>query len=401
MKRTNLLMTAAATVAFAALVTGGALAQETITFGASAPKTGPLAGGSAVTHWPSIATWVHDVNERGGIDVAGTKMMVEVIEYDDATNNENAIRNIQRLATVDEVDFLIAPYGTGINLATAPIIAQYGYPHLAVTAVTDGVDDFAERWPNSFWTLGTSEATASNAVDVLADLRDRGEIGSRVALVNVADAFGIELANAGKPALEAAGFEIVYEASYPPTTQDFAPIISAAQAADPDAFVAFSYPGDTFGLTGQATIADLDVGAFYTGVATAFPAFLGANGAAAEGILGIGGVNLNDPTMVDYIAHHIEVTGETPDYWANPVVYSTLQVMEQAITRAGTLDRQAVIDEITNGTFDTVMGEWTFDGNIIRDYYTVGQWQDGKFVAVGATSDNLPVVPAMAKSGWN
>ena len=377
MKHNNLLITAAATAALA-MMSAGALAQETITFGASAPKTGPLAGGSSVTHWPAIALWVNDVNARGGIDVGGTRMMVEVIEYDDATSNENAIRNIQRLATVDEVDFLIAPYGTGINLATAPIIAQYGYPHLAVTAVTDGVDTFAERWPNSFWTLGTSAETASSAADVLADLRDRGEIGNRVALVNVADAFGIELANAGKPALEAAGFEIVYEASYPPTTQDFAPIISAAAAVDPDAFVAFSYPGDTFGLTGQATIADLDVGAFYTGVATAFPGYLGANGAAAQGVLGIGGVNLNDPGMVDYIAHHEEVTGATPDYWANPVVYSTLQVMEQAITRVGSLDRAAVIEEIRDGTFDTVMGEWTFDGNIIRDYYTVGQWQDGK-----------------------
>ncbi len=400
MKRRNLLKTITAATLASAVLAGGAYAQETITFGASAPKTGPLAGGAAVTHWPAIQLWVNDVNERGGIDVGGTKMLVEVIEYDDATNNENAIRNIQRLATVDEVDFLIAPYGTGINLATAPIIAQYGYPHLAVTAVTDGVDEFAERWPNTFWTLGTSRDTASNAVDVLAGLRDSGAIGNRVALVNVADAFGIELANAGKPALEEAGFEIVYETSYPPTTQDFAPIISAAAAADPDAFVAFSYPPDTFGLTAQATIANLDVGAFYTGVATAFPGYLGANGAAAQGVLGIGGVNINDPGMVDYIAHHEEVTGATPDYWANPVVYSTLQVMEQAITQVGSLDRQAVIDAIHNGTFDTVMGEWTFDGNIIRDYYTVGQWQDGKFVAVGATSPDLPVSEAVVKEGW-
>jgi branched-chain amino acid transport system substrate-binding protein len=390
----------ASAIAAAGFVAAPALAQDTITFGASAPMTGPLAGGSAVTHWPAIHLWMNDVNERGGIDVGGTKMMVEVLEADDGTNAENAIRNIQRFATQDEVDFLIAPYGTGLNLATAPLIAQYGYPHIAVTAVTDGVDEFAERWPNSFWTLGTSEATAHGAVDVLTDLRDRGLIGNRIAVVNVADAFGIELANAGKPALEEAGFEIVYETSYPLDQQDFAPIISAAADADVDAFVAFSYPPDTFGLTGQATIADLDVGAFYVGVATAFPAYLGANGAAAEGVLGIGGVNLNDPTMQDYIAHHQEVTGELPDYWANPVVYASLQVMEQAITRAGTLDKQAVIGEIHNGTFDTVMGEWTFDGNIIRDYYTVGQWQNGQFVAVGATSDSLPVSEAKAKEGW-
>lgn len=379
---------------------GGAVGQETITFGASAPKTGGLAAGAAVTHWPEIQLWVHDVNARGGIDVGGTNMMVEVIEYDDADVSENAIRNYQRLATVDEVDFIVAPYGTGHNIATAPIIAQYGYPHVAVTAVTDGVDEFAARWPNTFWTLGTSTAMAESLVDVLVDLRDSGAIGNRVAVVNVAHAFGIELANAGKPALEAAGFEIVYDSSYPPDQPDFAPIISAAAGADPDAFVAFSYPPDTFGLTAEATIQNLDVGAFYVGVGTAFPAFAGANGAAAENVLGIGGVDFTSPAMQDFLARHGEVTGQAPDYWAGAVVYASLQVLEQAITRAGSLDKQAVIDEITNGTFDTVMGEWTFDGNVIRDYYTVGQWQNGQFVAVGASSDDLPVAEAVAKDGW-
>ena len=400
MKRRTLIQTAAMATLAGLTMTAGAFAQDVITFGASAPKTGPLAGGSAVTHWPAIELWMHDVNARGGIDVGGTKMPVNIIEYDDGTVNENAIRNIQRLANVDNVDFLIAPYGTGINLATAPLIAQYGYPQIAVTAVTDGVDDFAARWPNSFWTLGTSKDTAQGIVDVLSDLRTRGVIGNRVAVVNVADAFGIELMNAGKPALQAAGFEIVYETSYPLDQQDFAPIIQAAADAEPDAFVAFSYPPDTFGLSAQAAIADLKVGAFYCGVATAFPAYLGANGAAAEGVLGIGGVNINDPKMQAYIAHHQEVTGELPDYWANPVVYASMEVMEQAITRAGSLDKQAVIDQIHNGTFETVMGTWTFDGNIIRDYYTVGQWQNGQFVAVGATSADLPVVQAEAKTGW-
>ncbi|MEQ9692178.1 MAG: ABC transporter substrate-binding protein, partial [Bauldia litoralis] len=79
-------------------------------------------------------------NERGGIDVGGTKMKVELIEYDDKTSNEEAIKNYQRLMTVDKVDFVIPPYGTGINLAVAPLIAKNGYPHIAVTAVADAAE---------------------------------------------------------------------------------------------------------------------------------------------------------------------------------------------------------------------------------------------------------------------
>ncbi|MEC9343076.1 MAG: ABC transporter substrate-binding protein, partial [Pseudomonadota bacterium] len=297
MKRRILLKTAAGALVAAGLMAASAHAQDTIKIGASAPKTGPLAGGSAVTYWPAVQTWVHDVNERGGIDVGGTRMKVELVEYDDKTSNEEAIKNYQRLATVDKVDFIIPPYGTGINLATAPIIAKYGYPHIAVTAVTDGLDTFVERWPNTFWTLGTSAGMVDGVVSVLSKMKEEGSINEKLALVSVADAFGIELSKAAKPALEAAGFEIVYETSYPLTQQDFAPIISAAKNAGPDSFVAFSYPGDTFGLTQQATIADLPVKAYYTGVATAFPAFAKANGAAAEGVLGIGGVNADDPKI--------------------------------------------------------------------------------------------------------
>ncbi|MHA1190252.1 MAG: ABC transporter substrate-binding protein, partial [Alphaproteobacteria bacterium] len=124
-----------------ALLIGGAGAQDVIKIGASAPKTGPLAGGAAVTHWPALRLWVKTVNDAGGIQVGGERRKIELIELDDRTSNEDAVKNIQRLATVDKVDFIIAPYGTGINIATAPLIAKHGYPHIAVTAITDKVDE--------------------------------------------------------------------------------------------------------------------------------------------------------------------------------------------------------------------------------------------------------------------
>jgi branched-chain amino acid transport system substrate-binding protein len=400
MERRTLIKTFAATLLASAVLASPALAQEVIKIGASAPKTGPLAGGSTVTYWPAIQLWIHDVNERGGIDVGGTRKMVELVEYDDRSSNEDAIKNIQRLATVDKVDFIIPPYGTGINLAVAPLIAKYGYPQIAVTAVTDGVDEFVARWPNSFWTLGTSAAFATTLVDVLKGLRDAGTINDKVAVVNVADAFGIELANAGKPALTEAGFDIVYETSYPLQQQDFAPIISGAKNAGPDSFIAFSYPGDTFGLTKQAAIADLPIKVYYVGVATAFPAFAGANGPAAQGVLGAGGVNAESDKYKDFMTRHNEVTGQAPDFWASPVQYASLEVLEQAITAAGSTDKAAVIDQIKSGTFDTVMGEWKFDNNVIRKFWTVGQWQDGVFHGVASTGVGGES-KVIEKSGWN
>ena len=167
MKKHGFIMTAAAAILAGAMTAGASQAQDVIKIGASAPKSGPLAGGAAVTHWPNLQLWVHTVNAAGGIKVGDKMMTVELTEYDDRTSNEEAVKNYERLATVDKVDFIVVPYGTGINLATAPVIARHGYPQIATTAITDKADEFAERWPNTFWTLDTSTGFAAAVADVL------------------------------------------------------------------------------------------------------------------------------------------------------------------------------------------------------------------------------------------
>jgi branched-chain amino acid transport system substrate-binding protein len=392
------MMLAASAAAFV-MATGLAAAQDTLKIGASAPKTGPLAGGAAVTHWPNVKLWIHEVNARGGLKVGGKQMKLELVEYDDKTSGEEAVKNIQRLATVDKVDFIVTPYATGINVATAPLIAKYGYPHIATTANTNNVPEFAKRWPNSFWLLGTSTLLAEGAVEALVKARDAGYIGKRVAVVNVADAFGLELIASGKPALQKAGFEIVYEASYPLGTQDLAPIISQAKAAKPDAFVAFSYPPDTFALTEQAQIQDLQVGAFYVGVGTAFPGYIGRFKNMANGVMGIGGVNMSLPEMQEYRRKHKEVTGADADYWASATTYAGLQVLGQAIERAGTTDRAAVINEIRKAPFKTVIGEINLADNLNHRLWTVGQWQDGVFHGIASKGLDGAKAP-IRKPGW-
>lgn len=389
----------AATAATLAIASGSAFAQDVIKIGASAPKSGPLAGGAAMTHWPNIQLWMKEVNARGGLKVGDKQMKLELVEYDDKTNGEEAIKNIQRLATVDKVDFIVAPYSTGLNIAAAPMIARHGYPHIATTAATDGVAKFAEQWPNSFWMLGTSKQLGDGIVATLAKMKDKGEIGNKVALVNVADAFGLELVAAAKPALASAGFEIVYETSYPLGTQDLAPVISSAKAASPDAFVAFSYPGDTFALTEQAQVQGLNVGAFYTGVGTAFPPFAGRFKEAANGIMGIGGINSQDPNVKGYLDMHKKDLGSDPDFWASATTYAGLQILGQAIEKAGSLDKAAVVEAIRNNTFDTVIGPISMPNNVNEKVWTVGQWNNGVFEAVAADGLSVSAEP-VKKASW-
>jgi branched-chain amino acid transport system substrate-binding protein len=397
-RRTILKTAAAATLALG--IASPALAQDALKIGAVGPKTGPLAGGAEVTFWPNVRLWAHDVNEAGGIDVGGTKRMVEIIEYDDQTNPGETIKAVQRLATQDEADFILAPYGTGLNIASAPIFERFGYPMVTHTAISDQIEDLSSKFPNMYFLLGGATGLSGGVVEVLSQMRDAGEIGNTVAMVNVADAFGIELAEVGKPQLEAAGFEIDYESSYPLGTQDLSPVIKGAKDANPDAFVAWSYPPDTFGLTEQAMIEGLAPKAFYTAVATAFPAYAGRFGAAAEGVLGAGGVYADGDAFKEYAARHEAVTGAKPDYWASAPAYASFQILQQAIEGAGTTDKAAVAEYIGNNGFDTVIGriEWD-ENNSNAKYWTVGQWQGGVFKGVASTGRE-GAVAAMPKTGW-
>jgi branched-chain amino acid transport system substrate-binding protein len=400
MKRRTALKLAAAAALVGSLSVGAAQAADPIKIGAVAPKTGPLAGGATVTHWPNIQLWTAQVNARGGLNVKGGKAKIEVIEYDDQTNPGETIKAVQRLATQDNVDFIVAPYGTGLNLAVAPIFAKYGYPQIAVTAITDQIEELAGRYPSMFFTLGSTTAFAQSVADILAKMHKEGKIGNKVAMVNVADAFGIELAVAARPIFKKAGLEIVYDKSYPLGTQDLSPLVKGAKATNPDAFVAWSYPPDTFGLTEQAIIENLDVKAFYTAVATCFPAYGGKFGKAIEGNLGAGGVNPDTPEMKAYLKAHKEITGKDADFWASATTYAALQILEQAIEGVGAPDRAKVTEYLKKHTFKTVLGDITFNKhNNNEKFWTVGQWQNGAFYGVASTG-RPGEKPVQLKNGW-
>ena len=399
MRRREFLKFTAATAMAGSLAAPAVRAQSaTVKVGVVGAKTGPLAPGAAITHFPPYQLWAHEVNERGGLKLKGGQRKIELIEYDDRTQPPEAIKAVERLATVDKADWIGGVYATGFNLATAPTFAKYGYPQLTQACVTDQGPALVKKYPNFFMFQSSTTNYAKGAIGVLKKLKDSGQIGNKVAAVNVGDDFGIELANAGRPLFKEAGFEIVYDKSYPLGTQDYTPVIKAAKAANPDAFVAWSYPPDTFGLAEAAKIEGLNVKAYYCAVGCAFQGFSLKNGAAAENILGAGGV-VDLPEIRDFYKRHKEVTKVDADYWGSPFYYSMLQMLTQCIEAVGSMDRMAIADRIRKGKFKTLIGEVELPGQLIDKVYTVGQWQGGFFNAVsGVGFSNYAQVKL--KSNW-
>ena len=398
--RRQILRTTALAVSTLAFSLGGvASAQErtSVKIGYAVSKTGPNAGGAGITTIPNYELWVKDVNDAGGLEMPdGKKLPIEVVEYDDRSSSEEVVRAVERLAAQDEVDFILPPWSTGFNLAVAPLFDRYGYPQLAVSSVTDKAPDFVKRWKKSFWMLGGGHDYAQALAKLVADASNAGTINNKVSMISVADGFGIDLVTAARPAFEEAGIEVAYDKTYPAGTTDFSPILNEVMSNGADTFVAFSYPPETFALTQQAQVADFNPKILYLGVGTGFPIFAKNNGANAEGIMSLGGVDPKNEANNAYRERHEQVTGKAPDYWGSVITYASLQMLQEAIKRKG-LDRDAVSEELSTGTFKTVLGDETkFEDNQLRQLWWTGQWQNGVFVGIapedrpGASKAILP-----------
>ncbi|MBB95046.1 MAG: twin-arginine translocation pathway signal protein [Rhodobacteraceae bacterium] len=375
-------------------------AADTVTIGYAVARTGANATGAGITTIPNYELWVKDVNAAGGLTLPdGSQRMIEVVEYDNRSSNEDLVRAIERLASQDKVDLILPPWGTGGNLAVAPLFARFGYPQLAVTAVTDKAPDFAKRWDRSFWMLGGGHDYAAGLVDTLKAAHEAGTINNKVAVVSVADGFGIDLIKGARPAFKEAGFDLVYDESYPLGTSDFAAILSEAQGSGADSFVAFSYPPGSFGMVKTAQSMGYNPPVFYIGVGGAFPIFPKIADGKPTGVMAIGGGDADSPAIQDYFARHTEVIGTPPDSWASAITYASLQMLAQAVERVG-LDHEALAQEISTGTFDTVIGTVKLEDNQLRDLWWTGQWQDGAFRAVNPADKAGASVPVIPKPEW-
>lgn len=378
-------------------------APDVIRIGYALAKSGPNAPGADTTVRPNYEMWVKEINDAGGLMLSahGKRVPIEVVQYDDRSSTEEAVRAVERLITQDKVDLLLPPWGTATNLAVAPLFMRHGYPQVSGTNLTNKADQFAKRWPTQFFLLGNADTYAEVLMDVLDDARKQGKINGKIAMIAVADGFGVETSAAARKAAQKHGFDLVIDKTYPLGTSDLSSLLNEAKGSGADTFIAWSYPPDTILVSDQARVAGLNPKVFYTGVGTQFPFFPGKYGAESiEGQMSLGGIDGNSEAVKKYRARHKEITGRDADYWGSLNTYTGLQMLQQAIERVGKIDREAIVKELQTGTFDTVLGPVKLQNNQITGTFVVGQWQNGVFQGIGPKDLKGAQPAVIPKPAW-
>lgn len=364
-----------------------------VRIGYAIARTGPWSAGAQLTQEPNYVMWAERVNAAGGLNVKGKKRKVELVGFDDRSEAETVVRTYEKLMGSDKVDLILPPWGTGANFAVMPVIQKYGYPMIAPTAT--GRKLLAMKNPYFFAILQQPDLM----MNALAEFLKARNVKT-AAVIHVDELFGLEQSSALEAAFKEKGIQIIEKKSYPLGVKDLKSVLNEIKLKNPDAFVALSYPPDTFLVTAQAREIAFNPKAFYASVGTAFPIYRDKLGPTVEGVLGLGTLNPKTSAAAKaYFDAHVARHKKEPDRWASAHAWAALQVMEQAVAKAG-LDRKALRDAIASNEFDTVIGKVRFrNGENVTTPGVVSQWQSGEFEVVWPP--DRATAPAMhPKPSW-
>jgi branched-chain amino acid transport system substrate-binding protein len=379
---------------------------EPVKIGYGISQTGGLApnGKSALL---AQKIWEEDINARGGL----LGRPVKLIYYDDQSNPATVPAIYQKLLDIDKVDIINGGYGTNPLSAAMPVVIQkqkmlIGLFGLAVNA------EFS--YPKYFSMIPLGPTPKSAQTKGFFDTAVAQNPKPQTVAIVAADAeFSIKGSEGAHENAKAAGLKIVYDKRYPPATTDFAPIVRAIQAANPDIVAIFSYPPDSVGMVravNEIGYKPKMIGGGMVGLqATAIKTQLGPllNGFVNfDYWLPIEKMNFHGVAefITKYQARAQQEGVDALGYHIAPWGYAQLQILQQAVAATKSLDDDKLADHIRKSTFNTLVGDVKFgpQGEWAQTRVLQVQFQHIKGTDLAQFKDlstQVVIMPAQYKSG--
>jgi len=382
----------------------GASAQSPIRIGLSLALTGAGAAPSKVIN-TALEMWRDDVNAKGGL----LGRPLELVIYDDQSAPANVPNIYTKLIQVDKVDLLLGPYGTNFVAPAMPTIIQNNKMTISFTAI--GIND-QFRYPKYFSMVSVGPE-GNNAFSIgFFDLAAAQTPKPETVAILAADAeFAQSAAHGAREEIKKHGFKVVYDKSYPPSTTDFAPVVRAVRATNPDIVYVGAYPPDNVGIIRSANEIGLSPkmmgGAMIGMLVTPIKVQLGP---VANGL--IVGENFaaalapKIPGSADFLKRYAEKAAQIDPLgfaWG-PFAYSAGQTLAQAVTATKSLDHDTLAAYMHNASFKTVSGDFSFgkDGEWAKSRVVFTQFQNvtgNSLDQFKDTTHEVVVWPKAYKSG--
>lgn len=357
------------------------------------PTTGALAGNGEGCDW--VVQQITDYVNEHPITVDGEQKTIDVIVYDSASDQNKCSEMAQKLIEEDEIDLMIAIQTPNTVIPVAQVAERYGVPCIATQSPVDPLANSLEQFDwtyNAFYTL---DQVYESQRALWTKAGNAPNSGAKVGLLFANDADGTAWHDIFVRRLKEDGYEVVDPGQYPSHTTDFSNVASTFKSADIDVIAGTNIPPDFMNAYQAIIEAGVEVDCVTMGKCCLLASDVEALGSLADGIMtqvwwdpsypyasGLTGVScseLNEAYMAD---HNGRVMPQPAAYG-----YAALELAVQALSEAGTTEREALRDAIGNLDVTTVVGDIKYDQKMggLKYACTVlcgGQWQreDGELV---------------------
>jgi branched-chain amino acid transport system substrate-binding protein len=391
-----ILVLAALGTALAACGAPGTGTPDTIAIGAVVPLTGRYAaGGEQIKNGYELA--VEDINNAGGVSVNGTKIPLELTILDDESDPTKTVQRLETLYSSNNVVAYLGGFGSDLHAAAAAIGEKNKVPYIGVAFALQKVHDQGFKYLFSPFPKSPGLAVASfDMIDALSPKP------SKIAIFAEKTDWGAELRGLWNEQAAQRGYSVVADQEYAPGSQDFSPLILAAKDAGAEVVLALPNPPDGTALAKQMKELAFNAGMYLFIRAPDGLSWSENLGKDGDYFLNMPGWN---PAVqfagVEQMVQRHQAKYNKPAQATTGPAYAAVQVLADAISRAGSLDRDKIRDAIAATDLATVVGPVKFNPDGTGQVITViNQWQDGKQALVWPP-DQAPSGPMYPAPPWD
>jgi branched-chain amino acid transport system substrate-binding protein len=344
------------TAAAGSVITAAGLSMPLVARAATSVKVGivhPVTGwaqysGSQCRAGAMMA--VEEFNAAGGVKSLGGAM-IEPMLGDAQSKAEVGAAEVEKMAE-GGVSAIVGAYASNICLATTQAAAKHGIPHAVDVGVSDAI--VQRGLTNTFrFGPGFGMVTKAGVEGFLAINAAAGNPTKTVAIVNEeTTGFGAGIAGIMTAGLAPAGIEVVEVLSHPTPNKDFRNIVLKLKEIDPDVVIPSHYYNEGVLFLRTLQRQKVQPKAIYSvlGGASSQYRFLSEFPDAAQYVMDCN--HWFDPNNPAAIALQAKTNAAGLHFnYEVFLAYTAMMFTLDAIERAGSADRTAITEAMTNSTW--------------------------------------------------
>jgi len=345
-----------------------------------------LCGALAAVNW---------YNKHGGITVNGKTYKLKLVYYDDQSKKDQVQSLYSKLINDDKVNFLLAPYSSGLTFAAAPVAEQNGIIMISHGGASDAIFEQGYHYVVQVLTPASKYFEGSLRI-VKQYVPD-----AKIAFIYENSKFSVAVMKGAAQIAKDLGLQVVYNQTYEKSTTDFSPYVQEAMAAGANVLIGGGHFQDGQQLISTAHSMGWKLKFISILVAPAQPNFPDAVGQdAAIGVAAPAqwavqvnyspnnvppGYTWAGPTKDEWLKEFNNLTQNYPDCkglkapaYQAAEAGASIVFLAQAIKEANSLNNDAVRSAMNNLALYTFFGKLKIDPNTgkqIGHDMVVIQWQ--------------------------